>query len=79
MRHKELSEQIDKKKTYTPQEISDIIQIDTPTIRTWRDLGVFSVDKREVYRLKTQEDKNLISGKDLLSFLEIIKAGKRVI
>jgi len=66
---KEIEQQILKKKAYTLEEISNVLGVDIPTIRTWRDLGVFSSDKRQVHRLKSGEGKNIIHGKDLIDFL----------
>ncbi len=67
---KELLKAIDKKKKYTLQEVSNLTGKDIPTIRTWRDLGVFNKDKSKVYRLKTiiEYDQELIIGKDLIDF-----------
>lgn len=61
--------QIDKKRDYSLDELSRLLEIPVPTIRTWRDLGMFNPDKTEAHRLKTRNDRATVLGRDLLFFL----------
>lgn len=69
--NRDVLKQFRKSKKYTFEEISEMIKTDIPTIRTWRDLGVFNQDKTEVYRLKTfnENGKDIVQGRDLVEFL----------
>lgn len=61
---------LEKKKKYSLEEISQLLKIEISTIRTWRDLGVFNKDKSNAFRLKTLSNKNLVLGKNLIEFLK---------
>ena len=61
---------IEKKKEYSFDEVSKLLGVDTPKVRTWRDIGIFTLDKTQVIRLQVKgEEKDRVSGKDLISFL----------
>ena len=62
--------QIDKKRGYSLAELSMLLEIPVPTLRTWRDLGMFNPEKTEAHRLKTRSDGGTILGRDLLFFLQ---------
>ena len=66
-----LQTKIPKSKQYSLEEIAELLKVDIPTVRTWRDLGVFSQDKRKVYRLKVVGDyKDVVLGRHLVVFLD---------
>lgn len=68
---REVLKQFRKSGKYTFEEISKMIETDIPTIRIWRDMGIFSKDKTEVHRLKTHNDngRHYVTGRDLIEFL----------
>jgi hypothetical protein len=75
---KNIIQSIVKKQTYSSDEILSMFGVNSELFSRWIKLGVYNSDKTQAFRLKTQicNDSLIVSGKNLISFINQITAGK---
>lgn len=63
---------IDNKKKYIAKETADLLKTDKSTIRVWRDMDVYNLEKTDVLGLKVKDNRIIHSKMLLLVFSAIV-------